>query len=95
MTSDGGGGINYPPVARIIISPDTTVDELTTVTLHGTTSTDHETDTNNLDYIWEITSNSIIDPVTLSSTVYRHVDVIIILCSSTKCHRVWFLIKAY
>jgi plastocyanin len=59
---------NYPPVARITVTPDSTVNELTTVTLDGTASTDHETDTNNLAYDWEITQNSAISPVTLSST---------------------------
>ena len=59
---------NFPPVARIEVSPDDTVDELTIVTLDGTASTDHETDTASLDYTWAITTNSAIDPVSLSST---------------------------
>ena len=58
---------NNSPIARITI-PDNIVDEQSTVTLDGTTSSDQETSTNNLSYEWEIIGNSIIDPVFLSST---------------------------
>ena len=58
---------NTPPVARIT-TQDNIVDDEDTVTLDGTTSTDQETNADNLTYTWQIIQNSVIDPVSLSST---------------------------